>query len=62
MNLRDFRLAQIMIFAIEEINRSEDLLPNISIGYRIYDTCGSRLSSMSATMGLMNEPEFALGD
>ncbi len=62
MNLRDFRLAQIMIFAIEEINRSEDLLPNISIGYRIYDTCGSRLSSMSATMGLMNEPEFALGE
>ncbi|RXN28342.1 extracellular calcium-sensing receptor-like protein [Labeo rohita] len=59
VNLRDFRMAQIMIFAIEEINRSKSLLPNVSIGYRIYDTCGSRLSSMSATMGLMNGPEFA---
>ncbi|XP_073674313.1 extracellular calcium-sensing receptor-like [Garra rufa] len=62
VNIRDFRLAQIMIFAIEEINRSESLLPNVSIGYRIYDTCGSRLSSMSATMGLMNGPEFSVGE
>uniref|UniRef100_A0A8C1SBL7 G-protein coupled receptors family 3 profile domain-containing protein n=1 Tax=Cyprinus carpio TaxID=7962 RepID=A0A8C1SBL7_CYPCA len=30
VNLRDFRMAQIMIFAIEEINRSEGLLPNVS--------------------------------
>ncbi|XP_051727375.1 extracellular calcium-sensing receptor-like [Ctenopharyngodon idella] len=58
VNLRDYHLAQIMIFAIEEINRSESLLPNVSIGYQIYDTCGSRLSTMSATMGLMNGQEF----
>ncbi|XP_058606785.1 extracellular calcium-sensing receptor-like [Onychostoma macrolepis] len=51
-----------MIFAIEEINRSEQLLPNVSIGYKIYDSCGSRLSSMSATMALMNDQEFAAGD
>nr|AAW38963.1 putative pheromone receptor CPpr14 [Cyprinidae sp. EA-2004] len=58
VNLRDFRMTQIMIFAIEEINRSKSLLPNVSIGYRIYDTCGSRMSAMSATMALMNGPEF----
>uniref|UniRef100_A0A671PIW7 G-protein coupled receptors family 3 profile domain-containing protein n=1 Tax=Sinocyclocheilus anshuiensis TaxID=1608454 RepID=A0A671PIW7_9TELE len=40
-NLRDFRMAQIMIFAIEEINTSVTLLPNVSIGYQIYDTCES---------------------
>ncbi|KAI7802894.1 extracellular calcium-sensing receptor-like [Triplophysa rosa] len=62
VNLRDFRLAQIMIFTIEEINRSGTLLPNVSIGYRIYDTCGSRLSSMSATMAVMNDQEFAILD
>ncbi|XP_016320969.1 extracellular calcium-sensing receptor-like [Sinocyclocheilus anshuiensis] len=55
-------MAQTMIFAIEEINRSESLLPNVSVGYQIYDTCGSRLSSMSATMALMNGPEFTAGD
>ncbi|XP_059420338.1 extracellular calcium-sensing receptor-like [Carassius carassius] len=62
VSLRDFRMAQTMIFAIEEINRSQSLLPNVSVGYRIYDTCGSRLSSMSATMALMNGPEFTAGD
>ncbi|XP_051952895.1 extracellular calcium-sensing receptor-like [Xyrauchen texanus] len=62
VTLRDFRLAQIMIFAIEEINRSQSFLPNVSIGYKIYDTCGSRLSSMSATMSLMNDQDFAAGD
>ncbi|XP_039537739.1 extracellular calcium-sensing receptor-like [Pimephales promelas] len=61
VNMRDFRLAQTMIFAIEEINRSQSLLPNISIGYMIYDTCGSRLSTMIATLGLMNGQEFAEG-
>ncbi|RXN18070.1 extracellular calcium-sensing receptor-like protein [Labeo rohita] len=55
-------MAQTMIFAIDEINNSKSLLPNISIGYRIYDTCGSRLSSMSATMALMNGQEFAAED
>ncbi|XP_056092308.1 extracellular calcium-sensing receptor-like [Rhinichthys klamathensis goyatoka] len=62
VNLRGFRMAQTTIFAIEEINQSESLLPNVSIGYRIYDSCGSRLSSMSATMALMNGPESSAGD
>ncbi|XP_055030796.2 extracellular calcium-sensing receptor-like [Misgurnus anguillicaudatus] len=59
VSLRDFRLSQIMIFAIEEINRSETLLPNVSVGYRIYDSCASRLSSMSATMAVMNGQDIA---
>ncbi|XP_026140982.1 extracellular calcium-sensing receptor-like [Carassius auratus] len=62
VNLRDFRMAQTMTFAIDEINKSKSLLPNVYIGYRIYDTCGSRLSSMSATMALMNGQEFAAED
>ncbi|XP_056622657.1 extracellular calcium-sensing receptor-like [Triplophysa dalaica] len=62
VNLRDFRLAQIMTFAIEEINRSAILLPNVSIGYKIFDTCASRLSSMSATMEVMNGQEFSEED
>ncbi|XP_042631804.1 extracellular calcium-sensing receptor-like [Cyprinus carpio] len=62
VNIKDFRLAQTMIFAIEEINKSKSLLPNVSVGYKIYDTCGSRLSSMSATMALMNGHDIAAGD
>ncbi|XP_067451044.1 extracellular calcium-sensing receptor-like [Thunnus thynnus] len=61
VNLREFRFAQTMIFAIEEINRSDFLLPNVSIGYRIYDNCGSTLSSVRAVMALMNGDEWTVG-
>uniref|UniRef100_A0A4W5PDC6 Olfactory receptor C family, h1 n=1 Tax=Hucho hucho TaxID=62062 RepID=A0A4W5PDC6_9TELE len=50
-----------MIFAIEEINNSSSLLPNMSIGYRIYDSCGLTLSSMRAVMALMNGQERTVG-
>ncbi|XP_062861032.1 extracellular calcium-sensing receptor-like [Trichomycterus rosablanca] len=53
-NLHQLRFAQTMTFVIEEINRSSSLLPNISIGYRIYDSCGTRLLTMKAAMALMN--------
>uniref|UniRef100_A0A6Q2X988 G-protein coupled receptors family 3 profile domain-containing protein n=1 Tax=Esox lucius TaxID=8010 RepID=A0A6Q2X988_ESOLU len=61
VNLREFRFAQTMIFAIEEINSADTLLPNISIGYRIYDNCGSTLSTMRAAMALMNGQERTVG-
>uniref|UniRef100_A0A674MBU8 Olfactory receptor C family, h1 n=1 Tax=Takifugu rubripes TaxID=31033 RepID=A0A674MBU8_TAKRU len=54
INLREFRFAQTMIFAIEEINNSSSLLPNISIGYKVFDTCGLTLPSTRAVMALMN--------
>ncbi|XP_058242925.1 extracellular calcium-sensing receptor-like [Hemibagrus wyckioides] len=61
-NLRELRLAQTMTYAIDEINRSNSLLPNITIGYMIYDNCGSRLLSMKAAMALMNGQDMAADD
>ncbi|XP_028275071.1 extracellular calcium-sensing receptor-like [Parambassis ranga] len=59
INFREFRFAQTMIFAIEEINNSS-LLPNVSIGYKIFDTCGSTLPSTRAVMSLLNGEERTL--
>ncbi|XP_054901505.1 extracellular calcium-sensing receptor-like [Poeciliopsis prolifica] len=57
INLREFRFVQTMIFAIEEINNSSELLPDVTVGYRIFDSCGSTLPSTWAVMGLMNGEE-----
>ncbi|MFT7803152.1 extracellular calcium-sensing receptor-like, partial [Arapaima gigas] len=54
INLREFRFAQAMIFAVEEINNSSSLLPNVTLGYEIYDSCSSTLGAMRAAMALMN--------
>ncbi|XP_036392200.1 extracellular calcium-sensing receptor-like [Megalops cyprinoides] len=55
LNLRAFQYAQTMIFAIEEINNNTDLLPGISLGYKIYDSCGSVATAVRAGLALANE-------
>ncbi|XP_069004363.1 extracellular calcium-sensing receptor-like [Embiotoca jacksoni] len=47
-----------MLFAIEEINNSTDLLPGISLGYKIYDSCGSIARSVRVALALANGNEI----
>ncbi|MBN3324634.1 CASR protein, partial [Atractosteus spatula] len=54
--------SEAMIFAIEEINNRTDLLPGVSLGYKIYDTCGSIHFAIRAAMALMNGNEETLSD
>ncbi|XP_043975233.1 extracellular calcium-sensing receptor-like [Gambusia affinis] len=54
LNFREFQLAQAMLFAIEEINNRSELLPGISLGYRIYDSCGSIARSIKGALALVN--------
>ncbi|XP_051874616.1 extracellular calcium-sensing receptor-like [Pristis pectinata] len=46
-----------MIFAIEEINRDEKLLPNITLGYRIHDDCDSPKIATKIALALANGQE-----
>ncbi|XP_043072485.1 extracellular calcium-sensing receptor-like [Puntigrus tetrazona] len=62
LNLREFKFAQTLIFAIEEINNNTQLLPGISLGYKIYDSCRSFTQTILSGMALMNGYEDNLSD
>ncbi|XP_027900612.1 vomeronasal type-2 receptor 1-like [Xiphophorus couchianus] len=52
-----------MIFAIEEINNSTELLPGIKLGYQIHDTCASVPVAVHVAFQLVNgqDPVFYQG-
>ncbi|XP_026230623.1 LOW QUALITY PROTEIN: extracellular calcium-sensing receptor-like [Anabas testudineus] len=52
LDLRAFRWTQVMIFSIEEINKDPALLPNISLGYRILNSCASPTNTLRAALTL----------
>ena len=57
LNFRGFQYAQAMLFAIEEINNSTDMLPGISLGCKIYDACASIARGVRVALALANGNE-----
>ncbi|XP_017564462.2 extracellular calcium-sensing receptor-like [Pygocentrus nattereri] len=54
LDFRTMQYSQSLIFAIEEINNSSSLLPGVSLGYKIYDTCSSTTMGVRMAMALIN--------
>ncbi|XP_039596677.1 extracellular calcium-sensing receptor-like [Polypterus senegalus] len=57
-----FQRSQIMVFAIEEINRNKLLLPTLTLGYRIYDNCMNLQVSLRAASTLTAGLDDAMTD
>ncbi|KAK2847362.1 hypothetical protein Q5P01_010361 [Channa striata] len=56
-----FRNALTMAFAIEEINNNSSLLPNVTLGYTLYDNCATLGIGFSAAFSLVSgEEQFIL--
>ncbi|XP_042339366.1 extracellular calcium-sensing receptor-like, partial [Plectropomus leopardus] len=52
-----FRHAQVMVFAIEEINKNTNLLPNVTLGYSLYDSCNALGIGFRAALSLASGRE-----
>nr|XP_020443810.1 extracellular calcium-sensing receptor-like [Monopterus albus] len=52
-----FKRAQTMAFAIDEINKSHNLLPNVTLGYSLYDHCNILEIGFRAALSLSNGQE-----
>ncbi|XP_069053822.1 extracellular calcium-sensing receptor-like [Lepisosteus oculatus] len=57
-----FQWAQTMAFAIEEINRDPALLPNITLGYRLYDNCVKLAVAFRAATALISGEDDSVTD
>nr|XP_020443807.1 extracellular calcium-sensing receptor-like [Monopterus albus] len=54
---RELRFSRAMVFAIEEINNSTKLLPDIRLGYQIHDSCGAVSMAVNVAFLLANGPD-----
>nr|XP_046246200.1 extracellular calcium-sensing receptor-like [Scatophagus argus] len=63
-DLIGFRRAQTMAFAIDEINRNSNLLPNVTLGYSLYDNCANPEIGFRAALSLVSgrDEQFMLDD
>ncbi|KAL7399807.1 hypothetical protein ABVT39_002131 [Epinephelus coioides] len=64
MVLHELRSSRAMVFAIEEINNSTELLPGIKLGYQIYDSCASVPMAVHVAFQLSSglDPVFYTGN
>ena len=56
-SLDGIRYLLAMQFAVERINSDHSILPNISLGYKAFDTCNGRISALEYTL-----KHFVLGE
>ncbi|XP_016409574.1 extracellular calcium-sensing receptor-like [Sinocyclocheilus rhinocerous] len=56
-DMESFQQAQTMVFAIDEINKNPNLLPNVTLGYHLYDNCVMLGMAFRAAISLVSGTE-----
>ncbi|XP_077118684.1 extracellular calcium-sensing receptor-like [Ranitomeya variabilis] len=55
-----FQQLQALLFAVEEINRNENFLPNITLGFHWYDSCGIISLNIAAMLQVLSGDKIAI--
>ncbi|XP_069072172.1 extracellular calcium-sensing receptor-like [Pleurodeles waltl] len=56
-SVQNFQWLQAMVFAIEQINETPDILPNITLGFQIYDSCTMLQLVLQETLQILTGKE-----
>ncbi|XP_006149830.1 vomeronasal type-2 receptor 1 [Tupaia chinensis] len=56
-NFRGFRWLKAMIHTLKEINKRKDILPNITLGYQIFDSCYTISKAMESALVFLTGQE-----
>ncbi|XP_073473806.1 vomeronasal type-2 receptor 116-like [Aquarana catesbeiana] len=54
VDLEEYRSMIVMMFTIKEINNNPDLLPNVTLGYRIFSTCDDPLKTLGYAIKILS--------
>lgn len=49
----EYQILMTFLFAIDEINKDPHLLPNITLGYHLFNTCGYNMKAIDSIMKIL---------